>query len=63
MIAASSYSVAIRLQKEVADLVFRRKLDVRKRVTPTFPLKQNRRGDRARRESGPGATKVVVAPR
>jgi len=54
-----SYSSDITLQNEVARLVFRRRLDVRKLVTHTFPLSR-REGDSAGRASDNGVAEIVV---
>jgi L-iditol 2-dehydrogenase len=57
-----SYSADFLLQKEVADLVFRRKLDARKLVTHAFSLEQTAEAIALAAHPGPGALKAVVTP-
>lgn len=56
-----SYSSDFTLQKEVAKLVFSRKLDVRKLVTHEFPLAQTAEAIRLASKPTPEALKVVVS--
>lgn len=57
-----SYSSDVRLQGEVARLVFGRALDVRKLVTHVFPLEGTSLAVELARRSLPEALKVVVSP-
>jgi L-iditol 2-dehydrogenase len=57
-----SYSSDFVLQKEVADLVFSRKLDVRKLITHTFALERTAEAIALAAKPSPGALKVVVTP-
>jgi L-iditol 2-dehydrogenase len=57
-----SYSSDFLLQKEVADLVFSRKLDVRKLTTHTFPLARTAEAIALAAKPSPDALKVVVTP-
>jgi threonine dehydrogenase-like Zn-dependent dehydrogenase len=50
------------LQKEVADLVFTRKLDVRKLITHTFELAQTAEAVALAAQATPGALKIIVSP-
>jgi L-iditol 2-dehydrogenase len=58
-----SYSSDFLLQKEVADLVFTRKLDVRKLITHTFELAQTSEAVALAAKATPGALKIVVCPK
>jgi L-iditol 2-dehydrogenase len=55
-----SYSSDVTLQREVARLVFGRKLDVRDLVTHRFPLEQTADAVAMAAKPGPGGLKVVV---
>ncbi len=57
-----SYSADFLLQKEVADLVFTRKLDVRKLVTHQFALERTAEAVELAAKATPGALKIVVRP-
>jgi L-iditol 2-dehydrogenase len=57
-----SYSADFLLQKEVADLVFTRKLDVRKLITHQFELAQTAEAIALAAKATPGALKIVVCP-
>lgn len=57
-----SYSSDFLLQKEVADLVFTRKLDVRKVITHTFELAQTSEAVALAAKATPGALKILVCP-
>jgi L-iditol 2-dehydrogenase len=57
-----SYSADFLLQKEVAELVFSRKLDARKLVTHTFPLEQTAEAIDLAAHPSPAALKAVVTP-
>jgi len=57
-----SYSSDFLLQKEVADLVFTRKLDIRKLITHTFELAQTSEAVALAAKATPGALKIVVCP-
>ena len=57
-----SYSSDFLLQKEVADLVFNRKLDVRKLITHTFPLEKTAAAVALAAKASPGALKIVISP-
>jgi L-iditol 2-dehydrogenase len=57
-----SYSSDFLLQKEVADLVFSRKVDVRKLITHSFPLERAAEAIALAAKPSPGALKVVVTP-
>jgi L-iditol 2-dehydrogenase len=57
-----SYSSDFLLQKEVADLVFSRKVDVRKLITHTFPLERTAEAIALAAKPSPGALKIVVTP-
>jgi L-iditol 2-dehydrogenase len=57
-----SYSSDFLLQKEVAELVFKRKLDVRKLITHTFKLEQTAEAIALAAQATPGALKVLVCP-
>ncbi|HEV8541745.1 MAG TPA: alcohol dehydrogenase catalytic domain-containing protein [Verrucomicrobiae bacterium] len=57
-----SYSADFTLQKEVAELVFSRKLDVRKLITHTFPLRQTAEAISLAAQASADALKVVVTP-
>ena len=56
-----SYSADFTLQKEVARLVFSRRLDVRDLVTHTFPLSKTADAIALASEPSAGSLKVVVA--
>jgi L-iditol 2-dehydrogenase len=58
-----SYSSDFLLQKEVADLVFTRKLDVRKLITHTLELAQTADAVALAAKAMPGALKIVVCPK
>jgi L-iditol 2-dehydrogenase len=55
-----SYSSDFTLQKEVADLVFSRKLDVRKLVTHEFPLQRTAEAIQIAARPSAGALKIMV---
>jgi L-iditol 2-dehydrogenase len=55
-----SYSSDIRLQDEVANLIFSRKLDVRKLVTHRFPLAQTAEAVALAAKPAPNSLKIVV---
>jgi L-iditol 2-dehydrogenase len=55
-----SYSADFRLQAEVADLVFSRKLDVRRLITHDFSLAQTAEAVKLASHPSPDALKVVV---
>lgn len=57
-----SYSADFTLQKEVADLVFSRKLDVRKLVTHLFPLEKTAAAVALAAKPTEESLKVVVTP-
>ena len=57
-----SYSADFLLQKEVAEIVFRRKLDVRKLITHTFELAETAEAVALAAQARPGALKIVVSP-
>lgn len=57
-----SYSADFLLQKEVADLVFSRKLDTRKLITHTFPLERAAEAVALAAKPSAEAMKVVVTP-
>jgi L-iditol 2-dehydrogenase len=57
-----SYSSDFLLQKEVADLVFSRKVDVRKLITHTFPLERAAEAIALAAKPIPGALKIMVTP-
>lgn len=57
-----SYSSDFTLQKEVADLVFTRKLDVRKLITHRFPLEHTAQGIALAAKATASALKVVITP-
>jgi len=57
-----SYSADFLLQKEVANLVFGRKLDVRKLITHTLPLAQTAEAIAMAAKPSSGALKIVVSP-
>ena len=57
-----SYSSDFLLQKEVAGIVFTRKLDVRKLITHTFGLEQTAEAVALAAQASPGALKIVVSP-
>ena len=57
-----SYSSDFLIQKEVADLVFHRKLDVRKLITHTLPLEKTADAIALAAKATPGALKIVVCP-
>lgn len=57
-----SYSSDFLLQKEVADLVFTRKLDVRKLITHTFNLEQTAGAVALASKPAADALKIMVAP-
>ena len=57
-----SYSSDFLLQKEVADLIFSRKLDVRKLITHTLPLQRTAEAIQLAATPSPGALKIVVTP-
>jgi L-iditol 2-dehydrogenase len=57
-----SYSSDFLLQKEVADLVFSRKLDVRKLITHEFLLERAAEAIALAAKPSPGALKVVIMP-
>jgi L-iditol 2-dehydrogenase len=57
-----SYSADFLLQKEVADLVFHRKLVVRKLVTHAFPLERTTEAIALAANPIPQALKVVITP-
>lgn len=57
-----SYSSDFLLQNEVADLVFSRKLDVRKLISHTLPLERAAEAVAMAANPGPGALKVIVSP-
>lgn len=55
-----SYSSDVTIQKEVARLVFSRKLDVRPLITHRFPLAQTAEAIALAAKPAPGALKIVV---
>ena len=55
-----SYSSDFTLQKEVADLVFSRKLDVRKLITHKLPLDETAAAIKLASRPSPGALKIMV---
>jgi L-iditol 2-dehydrogenase len=57
-----SYSSDFLLQKEVADLVFSRKVDVRKLITHTFPLERTAEAIALAAKPSADALKIVVTP-
>jgi L-iditol 2-dehydrogenase len=57
-----SYSSDFTLQKEVADLVFSRKVDVRKLITNSFPLEQTAEAIALASRPAADSLKVVVTP-
>lgn len=57
-----SYSADFTLQKEVARLVFPRRLDVRPLITHRFPLAQTAEAVRLAAHPSPNALKVLVVP-
>jgi L-iditol 2-dehydrogenase len=57
-----SYSSDFLLQNEVAELVFSRKLDVRKLVTHRFPLERTAEAIAQAAKPGPDALKIIVTP-
>jgi L-iditol 2-dehydrogenase len=57
-----SYSSDFTLQKEVADLVFRRKLDARKLITHRFPLDSAADAISLAAHPSPASLKVIVNP-
>jgi L-iditol 2-dehydrogenase len=57
-----SYSSDATLQREVARLVFNRRLDVRPLITHRFPLARTAEAIALASQPKPGALKVVVAP-
>lgn len=57
-----SYSSDFLLQKEVADLVFSRKLDVRKLITHTFELAETTRAVELAATASAAALKIVITP-
>ena len=57
-----SYSSDFLLQKEVAEIVFRRKLDVRKLITHTFDLEKTAEAVALAAQARPRALKIVVSP-
>ena len=57
-----SYSSDFLLQKEVAELVFSRKLDVRKLITHTFELGETARAVELAAKASATALKVVITP-
>lgn len=57
-----SYSSDFLLQNEVAELVFSRKLDVRKLITHQLPLEQTAEAIQIAANPGPKGLKIVVTP-
>jgi L-iditol 2-dehydrogenase len=57
-----SYSSDFLLQKEVADLVFSRKVDVRNLITHTFPLERTAVAIALAAKPSPDALKIVITP-
>jgi L-iditol 2-dehydrogenase len=57
-----SYSADFLLQKDVADLVFSRKLDVRKLITHNFDLAQTGEAVALAAKATAGALKIMVCP-
>ncbi len=57
-----SYSADFLLQNEVADLVFSRKVDVRKLITHTFPLERTAEAIALAAKPSPSALKIVITP-
>lgn len=57
-----SYSSDFTLQREVARLVFSRRLDVRSLITHAFPLEQITEGVRRAAHPAPGTLKIMILP-
>ena len=57
-----SYSADFTLQKEVAELVFSRRLDVRRLITHQLPLEQTAAAVRLASHPSPESLKVVIVP-
>ena len=57
-----SYSADFTLQREVARLVFSRRLDVRRLITDRFPLEQAAKAVKLASQPTPDSLKIMVCP-